>query len=365
MANDGTTLLVGSRKGLLIFERAGSDWKLARETHAGIPVTYAMTDPRSGTLWAGLDHGHWGVKLQRSRNGGETWEEIEAPKYPEGEFIKADVPATLKYIWTIAPGGLDEPQRMYIGTIPGGLFRSDDGGASWGLVEGLWKHPSRMEQWFGGGFDHPGVHSVLVDPRNSRRIVAGISVAGMFESTDGGATWSPRNRGLKADFLPDSNVEVGHDPHLLEWSASQPDVIWQQNHCGVFRTTDGGKQWEEVSESGGPVKFGFAVAVDAKDANTAWVVPAVKDEMRVPVNRALCVGRTRDGGKTWQALRKGLPQENCYDVAFRHALDVRGDLLAFGTTNGNLYASDDRGESWRTVANHLPPVYSVRFASAG
>ncbi|MCZ7645425.1 MAG: glycosyl hydrolase [Planctomycetota bacterium] len=353
-------LILGTRKGTLVLKREGGAFKPMRASHSGIPVPYACVDPRTGTLWATLDHGHWGSKLQRSENGGESWEELTPPAYPEDEELADGTAATLKYLWVLGPGGAGEPKRLYLGTEPGGLFVSDDGGESWELNRGLWEHPSR-KQWFGGGRDNPGIHSILVDPRDHRRVLVGISCAGVFETADGGATWKPANRGCTADFLPDPTSEVGQDPHFVAGCASAPDVLWQQNHCGIFRSTDGAKNWTKVSQAGGPAHFGFAVAVDAKNPETAWVVPAQADEVRIAVGGALCVCRSDDGGKSWQAFRKGLPQEQAYDVTFRHALDVSGDALAFGTTTGNVYVSFDRGASWTCLGNNFPPVYSVRF----
>jgi photosystem II stability/assembly factor-like uncharacterized protein len=254
---------------------------------------------------------------------------------------------------------------MYVGTEPGGLFRSDDGGDSFQLVEGLWNHPSRADRWFGGGRDYPGIHSVVVDPRDSTRVLVGISCAGVFETLDGGQNWNPRNRGLHASFLPDPGVEVGHDPHLLVSCAGAPDALWQQNHCGIFRSIDGGQNWQDVSQPDGPANFGFAVAVDSSRPERAWVVPATSDEQRMAIGGGLCVSRTDDGGATWTTLRQGLPQRNCYDVAFRHALDASGERVAFGTTTGNLFVSDDGGDSWSCIGNYFPPVYSVRFTSNG
>ncbi|MFH1277302.1 MAG: glycosyl hydrolase [Candidatus Eisenbacteria bacterium] len=362
MAGAGDMLILGTRKGVIQLRWDGEDCSFVREGHRGVPVPYAFRDHRTGTIWASLDHGHWGTKLSRSRDEGVTWEEVSAPAYPEGSTLPDGSEAKSLYLWVLAPGGDNRPERLYAGTEPGGLFVSDDGGRSFTLVESLWNHPSRQKHWFGGGRDHPGLHSVVVDPRDSDRIQVGISVAGVFESTDGGGTWAPKNRGLRADYLPEKYPEVGHDPHLLVSCPSDPDRLWQQNHCGIFRSIDGGGNWEDVSEPEGPAKFGFAVAVDEEDGDTAWVVPAVSDEMRVAIQNALCVCRTEDGGKTWTALRKGLPQINAYDIVFRHALDKRGDRLAFGTTTGNLYLSGDGGDTWVPAGNHFPPIYSVRFA---
>ena len=354
-------LILGTRKGLIVMGRNGRDWAIEGDAFAGIPVSYANCDYRSATLWACLDHGHWGTKLHRSRDGGTSWEEILAPKYPEGATRPDDgQPAATSYIWLMQPGGDDQPERVYLGTEPGGLFRSDDGGDTFHLVESLWNHESR-NNWFGGGRDHAGLCSIIVDPRDSDHITIGISVGGVYESIDGGQTWHGRNKGLIADYLPDPHAEYGHDPHFVLASPSNPDMMWQQNHCGVFRSVDGGQNWTHISQDGGPAYFGFAVAVDRQDENVAWVVPAVSAEYRVPVDRALRVCRTDDGGQTWTDFRAGLPQENCYDIVFRHALDVRGDTLAFGTTAGNVYLSEDRGESWRCIAQNLAVVYSTRF----
>ena len=367
----GRQIAIGTRKGLLTYQESDGEWNMLNESHLGARVSYAMRDTRSGFLFALLEHGHWGPKLQRSDNDGKTWEEIPAPQYPDGAELKDGKPAVLRYQWCLAQGAAEHPGRLYMGTEPGGLFVSQDDGSSFELVESLWNHESRKEFWVGGGLDEPGIHSVLIDPRDPQRIAVGVSVAGVFLSTDGGQSWQPRNAGLKADFLPNPDVEIGHDPHLVVQSAGQPDVLWQQNHCGIFRSTDSGESWTRVSEPGpateddaaafGTAHFGFAIVVDPHDGDTAWVVPALSDEVRVAIDRQLCICRTTDGGQTWQAFREGLPQAGCYDFAFRHSLDLLGDRLVFGTACGSLYFSDDRGETWRVLANHLPPIYSVRF----
>jgi photosystem II stability/assembly factor-like uncharacterized protein len=345
---------------LLILERGNGGWEVAQEAFIGVPVPYAFTDPRSGTVWASLDHGHWGRKLSRSRDGGVTWNEVPAPTYPDGAEIQPGVPASTLYIWTMASGGANEPDRLYAGTEPGGLFRSDDGGDSWELVESLWNHPSRTS-WFGGGRNNAGIHSILVDPTDSRHVYVGVSCAGVFETKDDGATWFPANKNVRADFLPNPYSEVGSDPHCVVACPAHPAALWQQNHCGIFRTTDGGASWVDVSEPEGVARFGFPVAVDATNPDVAWVVPATSDEKRVACGGAMCVARTEDGGRTWEPLRKGLPQERCYDLVYRHGLDVCGELLAIGSTTGNVFVSDNRGDAWTCVGTFFPPVYSVRF----
>lgn len=356
-----STILLGTRKGLVVGRKKGGDWKITEVQFEGVPVSIAYADERNGTWWACLDHGHWGVKLHRSTDEGRTWAEVVAPAYPEGAEISPGTPATTRYLWAMQHGGKAHPQRLWLGTEPGGLFRSDDGGDSFQLVQSLWDHPSRPTGWMGGGRDHAGIHSIVVDPRDEDHLLVGVSVAGVFESTDAGLTWSVRNKGLRAEFLPDPDSEVGHDPHLLVAAASNPDVLWQQNHCGIFRSTDGAASWQEVTEKDGPANFGFAIAVAQDNPEQAWVVPGLSDVTRVAVKNALCVCRTDDGGRSWQAFRKGLPQDFCFDIAYRHALAAAGDELVFGTTTGNVFTSADRGEHWKTLSNHLPMVYSVQL----
>jgi photosystem II stability/assembly factor-like uncharacterized protein len=268
--------------------------------------------------------------------------------------------------------------RIYVGTIPGGLFVSEDGGETFELNRPLWNHESRggdlfegegtgRTLWFGTpaaeGEFAPGIHSIEIDPDDPRRVLVAISTAGVFETRDGGASWSVRNAGLVMDYAPEPTDEwAGHDPHAIALCPGDPTHVWQQNHCGVFFSDDGAASWRKVSRPDAGVHFGFPIAVDAADGRTAWVVPGQADMQRTAIGGGLFVARTADGGGTWTQLREGLPQENAYDVVYRHALHNQGDLLCFGSTTGNLYISEDRGDSWQTVANNLPPVYSVRFA---
>lgn len=357
------TILLGTRKGLIAYRFSNGHWAQENFSFEGISVSIAYADERNDTWWACLDHGHWGVKLHRSHDRGKSWEEVAAPSYPEGEEIKDGLKATTKYIWAMNHGGPEYPHRLWLGTDPGGLFQSEDGGKSFQLNTSLWSHPTRKTGWFGGGRDNPGIHSIVVDPRDPNHIYIGISCAGVFESVDGGVTWLIRNKGLKAEFLPNPDQETGHDPHLLIASPSQPDILWQQNHCGIYRSTDGGKDWYEISEKGGPANFGFAIAVADDKPDQAWVAPATSDENRIAINGALCICRTDDGGKTWIQQRNGLPQSGCYDIVYRHALAASGDAVVFGTTTGNLFFSNDRGDTWQVISNYLPMIHSVQFAS--
>jgi photosystem II stability/assembly factor-like uncharacterized protein len=379
-------ILVGTRKGTFIVEKSDGRWRPALVGHAGAGVNYVARDPSTGTLWALLGHGHWGAKLSRSRDDGKTWEDAAQISYPDGaRYIGMDFdeqgnpkegvvrPATLLKLWVI---GFCRSGRIYVGTIPGGLFVSSDGGETFELNRPLWNHESRggdlfageptsKNHWFGTpaseGEFAPGIHSIVVDPRDPDRVLVAISTAGVLETTDGGKSWHGRNKGLRNDYLPDPEAEWGHDAHYAELCPAQPDHIWQQNHCGVFYSSDGAATWKQVSKPDQGVHFGFPIAADGEDGRVAWVVPGRSDNQRMAIDGALFVARTRDSGESWERLREGLPQENAYDVVLRHALGNVGDLLAFGTTTGNLYVSENRGDSWRCVANNLPPIYSVRF----
>ena len=352
-------LLVGTSKGLVVYKKDLDGWDVDQIHFLGFPVALVFVDERTNTWWAALAHRHWGQKLHRSHDEGKSWEQIPVPKYPKEAEIKPGKPAFLKLIWSMAHAGLHRPGELYIGTEPGGLFHSKDGGDSFQLVESLWNHPSRATQWFGAGRDYPFVHSIVVDPRDSNHIYIAVSCAGVFETKDGGSTWAPRNKGLIAAYLPNPDVEVGHDPHLLLACAANPDVLWQQNHCGIFRSTNGGLYWDNITGENGFPNYGFALSIDHQNPERAWVIPATSDEMRVAVDGALCVCHTNDGGKSWQALRNGLPQEHCFDIAFRHSMDKQGATIVFGTTNGNLYLSEDEGLNWQILSSNLARVECI------
>jgi len=385
-------ILVGTRKGTFLVAKTAGRWTPKLSGHAGVGVNFVARDPHSRTLWAALGHGHWGAKLSHSSDDGATWSDANQIKFPAGaRYLAFPMPtpddenpgapekitvkdATVLKLWAIAFG---EPGKIYVGTIPGGLFVSSDGGESFALNMPLWDHESRggdvsrdkgtgITHWFGtpaseGGEFAPGIHSIVVDPRNPDHVMVAVSTAGVLATTDGGKTWQSRNKGMLMDYLPDPTAEWGHDPHSIEQCPGQPDHVWQQNHCGVFYSADGAATWRKVSVPEQGVHFGFPVAADDEDGRTAWVVPGKADMQRMTIGGALFVGRTQDGGQSWEQLREGLPQENAYDVVLRHALSCSGELLAFGSTTGNLYVSENRGDSWHAVAHNLPPIYSVRF----
>ena len=357
-------ILVGTTKGLVVIENRGKGWRIEKVHFSGLPVTIVYVDERTNNWWVGLAHRHWGQKLHYSEDEGKSWVEITPPKYPQNAEIKPDKPATLKKIWSINHAGNDKPGAMWLGTEPGGLFYSSGTGKDFQLVESLWNHPSRKDemQWFGAGRDFPFLHSIVVDPRDSDHVYIAVSCAGVFETKDGGKSWLPKNNGLVATYLPIPSVEVGHDPHLLIACKANPDVLWQQNHCGIFRSENGGEFWENVTDKNGLADYGFALAIDHENAERAWVIPAMNDKQRVPIDLALCVCRTEDSGKTWEALRDGLPQEFCFDITFRHSIDINNEKLVFGTTTGNLYFSEDSGNNWITLSNNFSRIDCVIFA---
>ncbi|MEQ8356920.1 MAG: hypothetical protein RH942_15365 [Kiloniellaceae bacterium] len=358
-------LYVATRKGL--FQAAiGADGAARCLGFLGDPVSAILHDPRDGALYAALNLGHFGAKLHRSDDNGASWKELPVPAFGPG--IAADKDAekapSVTFVWTLAAGGADQPGRLWAGTLPGALFRSDDRGETWHLVESLWRQPSRAE-WFGGGYDDPGIHSISVDPRDSRRLTIGISCGGVWLSEDDGASWTLGGKGLAADYMPPDRKDDPsiQDPHRLAVCPAAPDTIWCQHHCGIFRSDDGGRTFVQITDVA-PSAFGFAVAVHPLDPKTAWFVPAVKDECRVPVDGKFVVTRTRDGGASFETLSKGLPEKAAYDLVYRHALDIdaTGQRLAMGSTTGALWLSDDAGESWRRLTAHLPPVAQVAFA---
>jgi hypothetical protein len=361
-------LLVSTRKGLFRVVRERGEWVVDHVDFLGDNVTLALTDRRDGRCYAALDHGHFGVKVHRSTATG--WEEIATPSYPprpegleENDMWGRPIPWSTTRIWALRPGGDDEPGVLWCGTIPGGLFRSADHGETWEMVRSLWDHPKR-KFWGGGGADLPGIHSILVDPGNSKRVWIGVSIGGIWLTEDGGATWVQRGEGMRADHVP---PELTHDPiaqdvHCLAQCPAAPERMWVQHHNGIFVSSDEGRNFKEIIGIE-PSTFGFPVVVHPRDPDTAWFVPEIKDEKRIPRDGRLVVTRTRDGGRSFQTLSNGLPLSHAYDVVYRHALaiDDSGDRLAFGSTTGGLWVSEDGGDDWSMVTHTLPPIYAVQF----
>lgn len=355
------TAWIGTRKGLFeLQQREGDAWSIVRHHFVGDPVSMVLPPSASGgRLIAALNLGHFGCKLQASDDGGAHWQELPAPAFPPQPDGAPGPAWKLQQIWSLERGS---DGRLWAGTIPGGLFVSEDEGASWALVESMWHRPERLG-WFGGGYDAPGIHSICIDPKAPEQVLLGISCGGAWRTRDGGANWQISAKGMRADFMPPEQAgeENTQDPHRIVACEADPKVLWCQHHNGVWRSEDGGAFWQEIKP---PVSgFGFAVAAHASDPLTAWFVPAVKDERRLPVDGALAVNRTRDGGKSFETLRAGLPQQHCYDLIYRHGLAAHTDgrRLLMGSTTGNVWASVDAGDHWRTVSHTFPPVYCVCF----
>lgn len=363
------TLLVSTRKGLFIVDGSGPEAEIIQAAFVGDNVSLSFVDRRDGLWYAVLNHGHFGIKLHRSADRGVTWTEASVPAYPpkpQGVFDKdmwgREREWVTQGIWALEAAG-DTERGLWCGTMPGGLFHSSDRGQAWSLNTTLWHHPTRV-LWNGGGADHPAIHSICVDPRDPRCVVIAISAGGVWRTRDGGATWMPQTAGMTAGYVPPDWAERPEvqDPHRIVQCPAAPDVWWCQHHMGILRSTDDLASWRRIDAV--PSSFGFAVAVHPRAPDTAWFVPAHSDQKRLPITGELVVLRTRDGGKHFDVLRQGLPQRFAYDLVLRHALAIYDDghQLAFGSSTGHLWVTEDQGNRWSLVAQHLPPIYAVRYA---
>lgn len=353
-----TVALIATRKGLFSLD---SKQQLTEVGFIGDPVSMILADSDHQSWYAALDLGHFGVKLHRSDDQGVSWIEVKTPSYPKiKDQEKGD---SLSLIWSLEFADPKDPNKLWAGTVPGGLFYSDDGGESWTLNQPLWQKKLESE-WFGGGFDQPGIHSICVDPRNHNEVKVAISCGGVWMTTDGGLTWITRAKGMRAEYMPPEQAfEQGiQDPHRMVQCLSEPDKFWVQHHNGIFRSTDNTESWVEF-KAVKPATFGFATVVHPQNGDRAWFVPGVKDENRVPVDGKLVVTQTQNGGESFETLNNGLPEGKSYDLVFRHALDINdtGNQLLMGSSTGNLWFSDNQGETWQTISNYLPPIYTVRF----
>jgi photosystem II stability/assembly factor-like uncharacterized protein len=353
-------LLIGTRKGAFIAtsEDSRRAWNLRGPFLKGSEVNHLGWIPATRTLIVAAKNSWWGPVIRLSSDLGETWREpASGIRFAEGRghsveriwFVKADPRA---------------PHRIYAGVDPGALFLSEDGGDHWRELESLTDHPTRGK-WFPGAGGLM-VHSLVFPPAHPSRLVAGLSAAGAFRSDDHGATWMPKNHGVLADFLPEKFPEVGQCVHHLEGHPQAAGVLYQQNHCGVYRSEDGGDSWIDISE-GLPSRFGFPLAVDPNQGDTIFVIPEEGAEARVTSDGAFRVYRSRDRGASWQPLTGGLPQTHAYMNVMRMAMAVDGRTPAgvyVGTQGGHLVASRDGGDHWSVLFNWLPPIYSVDVVTA-
>lgn len=348
-------LLAGTKKGLFLFTSENRDrWQMRGPFLKGKEINHAVRDPRTGRIFATANDAWFGSEIIFSDDLGKTWTPAKrGPAFAEGSGLK------LERIWHIEPGRVGEPRVLYAGVAPAALFRSNDGGATWSEVAGLTRHPTR-DRW------HPGagglcLHSIQLDPSKPQRMFVAISAVGVFRTDDGGATWQTKNRGTRAEFLPKKFPEFGQCVHKLLMSPGHPDLLFQQNHCGVYRSADAGESWKEITD-GLPSDFGFPLAIHPRESETVYVLPLQGAEFRCPPDGKLRVHRSRDGGKSWRALAAGLPPEPAFTGVLREgmAADTRDPVgIYFGTNTGKIFASRDEGDTWHVLADNLPPVSSV------
>ncbi|HUP38903.1 MAG TPA: hypothetical protein VM115_02195 [Vicinamibacterales bacterium] len=363
----GVRVLVGTRKGAFILTSDGKreQWGVTGPHFAGWEVYHLKGSPADpNRIYASQSSAWHGQVMQRSNDGGKTWDTVG------NEFQYEGVPGThqwydgtphpweFKRVWHLEPS-LHDPDTVFAGVEDAAIFKSIDGGQSWHELRGLREHGSgpRWQPGAGGLC----LHTILIDPSNHDRMFIAISAAGAFRTEDGGKTWQPINRGLKSQYIPDENAEVGHCVHRIAMHASRPNVLFMQKHWDVLRTDNGGDMWHEVSGNL-PTDFGFAIDVHAHEPETIYVVPIKSDSEHFPPDGKLRVFRSRTGGHQWEALTTGLPQRDCYVNVLRDAMAI--DTLEscgvyFGTTGGQVYVSPNGGDAWTAIVRDLPPIVSV------
>ena len=363
----GVRVLVGTRKGAFILTSPDRKvWEVSRPHFPGWEVYHVAGSPVDpDRLYASQSTGWFGQLIQRSDDGGLTWEPVG------NDFSYAGVPGTHQWydgtphpwefarVWHLEPS-LTERDTVYAGVEDAALFRSTDAGATWLEVRGLREHGSGSHWQPGAG--GMCLHTIILDPRDAKRMFVAISAAGVFRTDDAGQSWQPVNKGLLSDGIPSPAAEVGHCVHNLAMHPSRPDTLFMQKHWDVMRSDDAGGNWTEVSGDL-PTDFGFPISVHSHEPETVFVVPITSDSEHFPPEGKLRVYRSRTGGNSWEALTNGLPQENCYVNVLRDAMDV--DTMAecgvyFGTTGGQVYASADSGDSWSPIVRDLPAVLSVQ-----
>jgi photosystem II stability/assembly factor-like uncharacterized protein len=363
----GVRVLVGTRKGAFVLTSDGArkNWDVSGPHFAGWEIYHVKGSPADpNRIYASQTSGWFGQMVQRSNDGGKSWEPVG------NKFVYEGTPGTHQWydgtphpwefarVWHLEPS-LTDPDSVYAGVQDAAMFRTADGGQTWNELPGLRTHESGPKWQPGAG--GLCLHTILIDPSNPDRIFIAISAAGAFRTEDGGRTWRPINRGLKSEGIPNPNAEIGHCVHRIAMHRSRPRTLFMQKHWDVMRSDDAGDSWREVSGNL-PTDFGFAMDVHAHEPETVYVVPIKSDSEHFPPDGQLRVYRSRTGGDEWQALTKGLPQRDCYVNVLRDAMAV--DALDscgvyFGTTGGQVYASADAGDTWTAVVHDLPAVLSV------
>ena len=363
----GVRVLVGTRKGAFILtsDEKREQWDVNGPHFAGWEMYHLKGSPADpNRLYASQSSGWFGQQIQRSNDGGKTWEPVG------NKFVYDGVPGThqwydgtphpweFKRVWHVEPS-LDDPDTVYAGVEDAALFRTTDGGKSWEEISGLRKHGtgSRWAPGAGG----MGLHTIILDPSDPKRMYIAISSAGAFRTDDGGESWKPINSGLISGFLPDPKAEIGHCVHHVAMHRQRPGVLFMQKHWDVMRSDDAGDNWHEISGNL-PSDFGFPIDIHAHEPETVYVVPIKSDGEHFPPEGKLRVYRSRTGGNEWEPLEKGLPQSNCYVNVLRDAMSVDSldDCgIYFGTTGGQVYASRNAGDSWEPIVRDLPAVLSI------
>jgi photosystem II stability/assembly factor-like uncharacterized protein len=363
----GVRVLVGTRKGAFVLtsDAARQQWEVSGPHFGGWEIYHVKGSPvYPNRLYASQTSGWFGQMIQRSGDGGKTWEPVGNQFKYEGQpgthqwYDGTQHPWEFKRVWHLEPS-LTDPDTVYAGVEDAALFRSTDAGATWQEISGLRCHESGPKWSPGAG--GMGLHTIILDPSNPGRIFIAISAAGVFRTDDGGQTWRPTNRGLHSQYIPDPQAEVGHCVHRIAMHPSRPDTLFMQKHWDVMRSDDAGESWHEVSGNL-PTDFGFPIGVHAHEPNTIYVVPIKSDSEHYVPDAKLRVYRSRTGGNDWEALTSGLPQSDCYVNVLRGALSL--DALDpcgvyFGTTGGQVYASANSGDTWAPIVRDLPAVLSV------